>query len=202
MKLIVGLGNPGQQYENTRHNAGFLVLETLINTDKTQVNTDKIRDNPFLDLCKSVSDWKFGKKSECEEATVKMKNGETLFLAQPQTMMNASGRAVRKLLSFYKVAPQDLLVVHDDLDLKLGEFKLQLAKGPKVHNGVNSIEQSLGTGDFWRLRVGVDNRNLNNRRTGEEYVLESFPAGEKSVLTILIHDRLLGEISAWLHATP
>lgn len=198
MKLIVGLGNPGKQYENTRHNAGFLVLTTLINTDKTRINTDGIGENLFLNLCESVLTWKMSKKSECEEATVKMKNGETLVLAKPQMMMNASGRAVKKLLSFYKVEPRDLLVVHDDLDLKLGEFKLQLAKGPKVHNGVNSIEQSLGSSDFWRLRVGVDNRSPENRKPGEAYVLENFPAGERLVFTRLIRDRLLSEIAAWL----
>ncbi|MEK7611013.1 MAG: aminoacyl-tRNA hydrolase [Patescibacteria group bacterium] len=182
MKLIVGLGNPGKQYENTRHNVGFLVLDTLINTDQWQ----------------SVSGWKHDKGRECEEAIVKMPNGETVILAKPQTMMNASGRAVSKLLNFFKVTPKDLLVIHDDLDLKLGEFKLQLAKGPQAHNGVNSIEEVLGTTEFWRLRVGVDNREPVNRTPGEEYVLQAFRPEEQMILDKLIKDSLLSEFSQWL----
>lgn len=198
MKIIVGLGNPGKQYENTRHNVGFLVLERLINTDQKLIYTDKISGNPFNNQCKSVHEWKTDKGRECEEAVVKLANGGSVVMAKPQTMMNASGRAVSKLLNFYKVESKELLVVHDDLDLKLGEFKLQLAKGPKVHNGVNSIEEALGTGDFYRLRIGVDNRDPAGRTPGEEYVLQEFSLEEQTQVDKLIRGALLREIMEWV----
>jgi len=82
----------------------------------------------------------------------------------------------------------DLYIVHDDLDIKLGEYKIQKGKGPKVHKGINSIEKALGTDDFWRVRVGVDNRDSNNRTPGEQYVLQDFTSEEKEIL-----DKVLDE---------
>lgn len=181
MKLIVGLGNRGLKYRSSRHNVGFLVLETLMNTN----------------LCTFVSTWKLNKRLESEVALVR-RGGEVVVLAKPQTLMNASGRAVKKLLAFYKVKPGELLVVHDDLDLRLGEYKLQWAKGPRVHNGVNSVEDSLGTKDFWRLRVGLDNRRPDNRIPGEEYVLQGFVAAEKDILEKASKEKLTFVVSDWL----
>lgn len=201
MKLIVGLGNPGDQYRWSRHNVGFLVLELLINTGKKRINTDtdiRIRENQFINQCKSVSAWKLNKRLESEIALATLAGGGKVIMAKPQTMMNASGRAVKKLMSFYKVKAEDLLVVHDDLDLRLGEFKLQLARGPKVHNGVNSVEVALGTKAFWRLRVGVDNRPPAKRIPGEEYVLQGFTVTEKRALEALIEDKLLSQITVWM----
>jgi peptidyl-tRNA hydrolase, PTH1 family len=96
--------------------------------------------------------------------------------------MNESGKAVKKLVDFYKVEMDDLYVIHDDLDIKLGEYKIQKGVGPKVHGGVNSIERELGKEDFWRARVGVDNRDLENRIPGEEYVLQNFTREERNIL--------------------
>jgi PTH1 family peptidyl-tRNA hydrolase len=121
---------------------------------------------------------------------------------KPQTFMNKSGDAVSRELNFYKLKPEDLIVVHDDLDLKLGEFKIQKGKGPKVHNGVNHVEERLGTKEFWRVRLGVDNRPSSRLRpasriTGDSYVLANFLPEEKARL-----EKLFPEIVRTLRITP
>src|SRR3989344_3218324 len=94
--------------------------------------------------------------------------GDGALLVKPQTFMNNSGEAVQKIINFYKIDLQDLYVVHDDLDIRLGEYKIQFGKGPKVHNGVSSIEQALGTKDFWRVRIGIDNKDVLGKFLPEE----------------------------------
>jgi PTH1 family peptidyl-tRNA hydrolase len=143
MKLLVGLGNPGSKYLQTRHNVGFLFIDYLVK--------NKLLNKQFRTL-------------------------------KPDTFMNNSGLAVSKELNFYKLLPADLIVVHDDLDLRLGEFKMQLGKGPHLHNGVESVEKSVGTKEFWRVRVGVDNRDLENRVSGQSYVLQNFTTEELDML--------------------
>lgn len=142
MKLIVGLGNPGDKYTNTRHNVGYVFIDLL--SDKA-----------------------------LPQGIVAKKTG---------VFMNDSGSAVRSLMDKYKVEATNLYVVHDDLDLKLGEYKIQEAKGPRLHKGLLSIEDVLGTEDFWRVRIGVDSRSVNNQVPGEEYVLEEFSDDEEKVL--------------------
>lgn len=145
MKLVVGLGNPGEEYEKTRHNAGFI----------------------FVDKLAGKESFSFDKKQEAEV----MKKDNYLFV-KPQTFMNDSGRAVRKIMDFYKLSISDVVIAHDDLDIAFGEYKIQREKGPKVHNGVRSVEQSLGRTDFWRVRIGIDNRQPKvNYGTGADYVL-------------------------------
>lgn len=159
MKVIVGLGNPGDKYKNNRHNVGFLVLDRLI-----EVRTE----------------------SKFESLVCKV--GDTL-LVKPQTFVNRSGVAVSEIVNFYKVSTDDLIVVHDDLDIRLGEYKIQKGIGPKIHNGVNSIEECLGRKDFWRVRVGIDNRPMANgewRMVGEDYVLADFTLEENAVLDKVI----------------
>ena len=155
MKLIVGLGNPGEVHANNRHNVGFMVVDRLAGEG---------------------ADW----ASKFDSLIVK--SGEAV-LAKPLTFMNRSGEAVAKLINFYKVDVADLVVVHDDLDIRLGEYKIQKGVGPKVHNGLTSVEEQLGTANFWRLRVGVDNRPVGEARIpGDEYVLTDFlPEEEKTI---------------------
>jgi len=166
MRLVVGLGNPGGEYTYTRHNVGFLVLDSLVNKLLEEVQ------NP---------DFKFQKKFNSE-----ILMGKDYLFAKPQTYMNSSGTVVTKLASFYKIPPSRLYVIHDDLDIAFGEYKICLGIGPKVHNGVNSVEQAFGRKDFWRVSVGVDNRELQNRIDGEEYVLQTFTEEEKTVLKSVI----------------
>lgn len=157
MKLIVGLGNPGKKYANTRHNVGFLAVELLA----------KNNDLGFA----------YNSKFNAEIAT-----SEIFLLAKPETFMNSSGDAVSSIVNFYKIDLDDVFIIHDDLDLRLGEYKIQKAIGPKVHGGINSIEQKLGNNNFWRVRIGVDNRSIENRIAGEEYVLQSFSESEKEMI--------------------
>lgn len=168
MKLIVGLGNPGKEYEGTRHNAGFLMVEKMAGGEKFRLD----------------------KKMEAEIA----KKGDTL-LVKPQTYMNDSGRAVRKIIDFYKINLSDLIVIHDDLDIDLGLWKIQKGIGPKIHNGVNSVEECVGDKDFWRLRIGIDNRKKElTRLSGADYVLARFSNEEEAELK-MIFDKLQDELT-------
>lgn len=161
MKLIVGLGNPGEEYRNTRHNVGFL----------------------FLDYFAQKNSFKLNKKFNSEMLEISQ-NNEKNILAKPQTFMNRSGEAVSKIKNFYKIENENLYVVHDDLDIRLGEFKIQKGVGPKMHNGIISIEESLKEKDFYRIRIGVDNRT-DVKIPGQEYVLGRFAKEEKEKLQLV-----------------
>jgi PTH1 family peptidyl-tRNA hydrolase len=134
IKLIVGLGNPGQQYEKTRHNAGFLFLESLA----------------FERSCSwsNKSDFQ-GLMSECDIA------GEKILLLKPQAFMNRSGNSVGKVARYYKIAVEEILVVHDELDFDVGIIKLKKDGGHAGHNGLRDIIAHLGSNSFYRLRIGI-----------------------------------------------
>lgn len=172
MKLVVGLGNPGDKYKNNRHNVGHLLVDELVKTYGEVV-------------------WESKFESEM------MKVPGIIFL-KPMTFMNRSGEAVSEVVNFYKISVDDLYLIHDDLDIRLGEYKIQNAIGPKVHNGVNSIESSLGKSDFWRVRVGVDNRPTGEARTpGETYVLDDFTQSEMESLK-LVSQKIIAELTELL----
>lgn len=133
-KLLVGLGNPGKDYENTRHNVGFFILDGLAR--KWGVSLDRQKYEGFYGEYFSPP-------------------GEKVLLVKPQTYMNLSGQCVWKWVKFLKISGEDILVIHDELDLALGKFKAQWAAGPAGHNGVRSIIDNLGHKEFNRLRVGV-----------------------------------------------
>jgi PTH1 family peptidyl-tRNA hydrolase len=134
MKLIIGLGNPEPEYQTTRHNTGFLVIDKL--------------------LADSDAETKFDKKTNAEVAKTTI-NKKRVLLAKPQTYMNNSGIAARALLDFYKLKPGNLIVIHDDKDIPLGETRVQTDRGPAGHNGIKSVIEHLGTQNFTRIRVGV-----------------------------------------------
>lgn len=162
MHLIVGLGNPGPEYQRTRHNVGFVFLDKLTKGER----------------------FSFDKKMEGE--VLKLKN---FVLLKPHTFMNDSGRAVRKIVDFYKMSVESVIVVHDDLDIAFGEYKIQKEKGPKVHNGVKSVEECLGRADFWRVRIGIDNRQPGvGYGTGADYVLSKFSNVEQEELEKMFDD--------------
>ena len=175
MKLIVGLGNPGKEYEKTRHNIGFLLIDKLVEILISLEPTDQ-------DLSKIFED-----KAKFKAKVLRFKEN---ILIKPQTFMNNSGLAVFKVASFYKIDSKDIYVIHDDLDIKLGKYKIQKGVGPKLHYGVQSIEKRLKNKKFWRVRIGVDNRSFTSSVSGEEYVLRDFSSKERVILDKVIEDVL------------
>jgi peptidyl-tRNA hydrolase, PTH1 family len=150
MKLIVGLGNPGKEYENTRHNAGASFVDFLVK--KMNLNfVEKFR-SLYVDT---------------------QINGEKIIFIKPQTFMNDSGSAVVETAKFFKILPENIFIAFDDLDIIEGEWKLQLGKYPKIHNGVNDIIQKLGTDKVNFIRIGIDGRSPVERDfiQGRDYVL-------------------------------
>ncbi len=175
-QIVCGLGNPGKEYQSTRHNAGFLFIEKLCL---------ELTGNSFQDTARLQSRF----------SSLIAEVGDTL-LVQPQTFMNDSGRAVHDLFQFYdkeqlrQAAPAQfpqLWVAYDDLDLQVGQTKLQFATGPKVHNGLQSIRQHLSSEEFWHLRIGVDGRNGDRTLSGSEYVLSGFRPEEKTLFEESLH---------------
>lgn len=158
MSLIVGLGNPGNAYEQTRHNAGWWLLDKL-----AQIHGGKFQPEAkfFSDVCKlSVA-------------------GKACWLLKPNTFMNLSGQAVLAFSSFYKILPENILVAHDELDLPPGVARLKCGGGHAGHNGLRSIMASLGGGDFLRLRLGIGHPGSKDQVT--DYVLHR-PAKEDQAL--------------------
>jgi len=151
MKLIVGLGNPGKKYEQTRHNFGFMALDLLAK--------------------KLGTTWRDSTKLKAELA----KTAEYI-LAKPTTFMNQSGSAVSALLKFYKLTPSDLIVIHDDLDIDFGKWKLSSDSRAAGHNGVQSIIDQLGSKKFSRYRLGIRDADLpaDEADEAEKFVLERF----------------------------
>lgn len=185
-KLIVGLGNPGEQYQNNRHNVGFMFIDYLLHFCVTRYT---LHVTPFTN----------NKYVNSEIATIKIDN-DNIILAKPQTFMNESGIAVASCVTRYTLhVTQDLIIVHDDLDIPLGMFKIQKGTGPQLHNGIESIEKHLKTKDFLRVRIGVDARPSNDPTRlqpisdaaryrmvpGETYVLSNFLPDEKNELPII-----------------
>ncbi|HMI99558.1 MAG TPA: aminoacyl-tRNA hydrolase [Gaiellaceae bacterium] len=149
--LVAGLGNPGREYERTRHNVGWMVVDELARRRNGSFRT------------------KFsGKLAEVRDDDLR------LALLKPETYMNVSGQSVGAAVRFFKVAPESLLVVHDDVDLEAGRLQVRLGGGLAGHNGLRSIAQVLGTQDFLRLRIGVGRPGRGDRRPVADYVLSGF----------------------------
>lgn len=181
MKLLVGLGNPGEKYAHTRHNLGFLVLNEFV----------KKMDGGGWKIEVEDRDWKVEEKFKAEVLKVndeRLTMNDKLILAKPLTYMNNSGLAVKLLTTYYKIQNTDLIVIHDDLDLALGKIKIRLGGAAAGHHGVESIISALGTDQFIRVRLGIGNikTQLGERKkehiNAEKFVLEPFMPGEKSKL--------------------
>ena len=163
MKIIVGLGNPGDEYKNTRHNTGFMAVDYL----RKQLGED---DN--------FSDFAFDKKAKAEISSGAV-GKEKVLLAKPQTFMNSSGQAVQQLVNFYKLdSEQDLLLIYDDLDLPLGEIRTA-GTSAGGHKGVQSVFDALGTENIQRVRVGIRGESREKIEDAAYYVLQNFGEEEK-----------------------
>lgn len=165
--LVIGLGNPGKRYNSTRHNAGFMVLDWLC---------ERWNASPFQEESKFSA-----------EATSLIQGTQKIILAKPTTFMNESGRSVQSLLDYYKLGPQSLVIIHDDLDIAPGTLRTTDSSRAAGHNGVQNIIDTLGTQDFFRIRLGIG-------RPGEvqgtcipshDYVLGRFLPDEEATLRTL-----------------
>jgi PTH1 family peptidyl-tRNA hydrolase len=174
--LIVGLGNPGADYAETRHNAGFILVERLAQ--------------------RWQADWKAARKLKARIARVKRREWR-LVLCQPQTFMNASGEAVRALTDYYEVPLERLLAAVDDADLPLGEIRLRGRGSSGGHHGLESLEQHLGTREFPRLRIGIGRREGAREITG--HVLSRFGASEAELMGKVL-TAACDQVECWLDA--
>lgn len=160
IKLVVGLGNPGTEYADTRHNAGFWLLDELAWQWKAAFKEEK--------------------KFFGDTARAKLPAGGEVWLLKPNTYMNRSGQAVQALAQFYKIAPQEILVVHDELDIAPGRIKFKLGGGNGGHNGLKDIQAKLGSTDFYRLRLGIGHPGERNEVVN--YVLKKPRAEERDLI--------------------
>jgi PTH1 family peptidyl-tRNA hydrolase len=167
MILVTGIGNPERKYYRTRHNTGYFAVSIM---------REALRYEGFM----SDGGFNYKKKLLSDIAVAKWQTKIEVVLQKTKTNMNTSGKAVKKAFDKYK--PEEFVLFHDDLDIKLGEFKIQKGKSPKSHNGVKSVEEKLGTKDFWRVRIGIDNRDEDNKIPGEEYVLKRFNKEEFEIM--------------------
>jgi peptidyl-tRNA hydrolase, PTH1 family len=165
MKIITGLGNPGKEYQRTRHNVGFMVIDLLVKELEIADKWQKKFNSLFL------------------------KSGELLLL-KPQTYMNLSGRAVRKVIDFYKIAPQDILIVHDDIDLEEGILKLKNSGGDGGNRGIRSIIEHLGTKEFSRIKIGIGHPGDKDKVS--DYVLSKYEPQQDTLLSAV------SKIKEWL----
>lgn len=154
-KIFFGLGNPDLFLLKTRHNVGCMLIDFI----KDQLNLPLIKKEKFYLLYKN----------------------DNYFFAKSLVFMNNSGIAVKEALKFTKLSAENLYVVHDDLDLEFGKFKIQFKKGPKVHNGVISVTNYLKTDCFYKIRIGIESR-INKKQNGRDFVLSRFSAEEESLL--------------------
>ena len=160
MKLIVGLGNPGKEYENTRHNIGYMFIDYYLNYKKiSNINWKK----------------KFNGLSFITEI-----NGEKTLFLKPTTFMNLSGESIIKYIKYYDIDIDDMIVVCDDLDLSVGSFKFKARGSSGGHNGLKNIETNIGTNNFKRIKIGIGN---NKSIDTKDYVLSKFNNEENEILT-------------------
>jgi PTH1 family peptidyl-tRNA hydrolase len=180
MKLIVGLGNPGEKYEATRHNLGFMIAERFLKN--------------FM-LARSTS-WENSSKFKSDIAQIewqpKHDSLEKVILTKPKTYMNNSGLAVKIIVDFYKIPKDNIWVIHDDIDLPLGVMKIRFGGASAGHHGVESIMENLNTDKFWRFRMGIGEANSKIKiknsklRNVEDFVLSDFVGSERGKLKDLV----------------
>lgn len=181
MKLLIGLGNPGSKYEKSRHNLGYMIMEAL--AEELQIT--------------------FSKKSNLQALVAEGRIGqEKIILAKPTTYMNLTGNAVNALMEYYKIAPADIWIIHDDIDLAFGKLKIHHGRSSAGHRGVENIILILGTKDFYRFRLGIDSRT-DKQRKGEtnKFVMANFSRDDKKKLEKLI-PQIIEIIRKALQTTP
>lgn len=163
MKLIVGLGNPGSRYERTRHNVGAMVADSLVRS--------------------AAQRYKVHKRSGADVATLTL-GGESVLVARNRTYMNTAGDQIGPLAKFYSISPDDIIVMHDELDIDFGAVRLKRGGGEGGHNGLRSISSVIGTRDYLRVRLGIG--RPPGRQDPADFVLKPFPAAAKADVELLV----------------
>ena len=165
MKLIVGLGNPGREYENTRHNVGFMIIDNFANNNNITIDKQKF-DGLFV------------------KTNIK---GIDIILLKPLKYMNLSGEVVKKFVDFYKINIEDILIINDDLDMQLGKIKLKSKGSSGGHNGLKNIENHLNTQEYKRLKIGIsNNKNIDTK----DYVLSKFNGEDLKIIQTTIDNTI------------
>ena len=165
MKLIVGLGNPGREYENTRHNVGFMIIDNFANNNNITIDKQKF-DGLFV------------------KTNIK---GIDIILLKPLKYMNLSGEVVKKFVDFYKINIEDILIINDDLDMQLGKIKLKSKGSSGGHNGLKNIENHLNTQEYKRLKIGIsNNKNIDTK----DYVLSKFNIEDLKIIQTTIDNTI------------
>lgn len=159
MKLILGIGNPGKEYENTRHNVGFMVIDAYLGNIKYQEKFNSLYTKKEID-------------------------NETVYFVKPLTFVNNSGIALRSFMDYFHISVKDILVIQDDLDEDFGKYKLKNNSSSGGHNGIKSIINHLDTQDFLRLKIGINNKNKKNII---DFVLSKFSKSEMEQLNTMMH---------------
>lgn len=160
MKLIVGLGNPGNEYDNTRHNVGFMILDEFAKVNNLEFNKNKF-DGLYVDT---------------------IIEGEKVIFLKPLKYMNLSGEVIKKYVDYFKINVSDVFIIHDDMDLDIGTFKLRYKGSSAGHNGLKNIESNLGTNEYKRIKVGISkNKNIDT----VNYVLGKFNKEEFDKLNVV-----------------
>lgn len=174
MKLIVGLGNPGEKYENTRHNVGFVALDHLLQKLTKLKNTY----------------WEENKKFKALTHELEL-DGEKVVLMKPQTFMNDSGQAVSAYSKYFKIKPEDIYVLHDELDLPLGKIRIRFGGSSAGNNGVASVIDHLGTDKFLRIRMGIGkSQRVHATHDTSDYVLGVLDASEKRKVKTMVNQAI------------
>ncbi|HEY4497009.1 MAG TPA: aminoacyl-tRNA hydrolase [Candidatus Paceibacterota bacterium] len=159
IKIIAGLGNPGPEYEKTYHNLGLLFIQQFIAKYEGSIRQERL--------------YGYSKIT---------KNEKEIIAIKPLTFMNDSGRPIKEAMKKFNCHPEELIVVHDDADLKIGNYKLSFGSGSAGHNGINSIIKSIGTKDFYRLRIGIRDESPADREKAGEIVLKQIPKNHQVIL--------------------
>lgn len=183
MKIIAGLGNPGKKYDGTKHNTGFMALDYYLSQHSLILDRQKFE----------------GKYTKL------VINGEDVILLEPQTFMNDSGRSVAQFAHFFKIEPQNILIIHDDMDMPLGKIRIRANGKSGGHNGIKSIIQDLGTTNFNRLKIGIKHPDNVTQASVISWVLSPFNAEQKKIMDIafasscdVITDFIIGKSSQFL----
>ena len=173
MKLIVGLGNIGKEYENTRHNIGFMVVDELAKRWGTSFN-----------------------KTDRNAMYAEYRAPEKVFLLKPTTYMNLSGVAVGAYANFYNIDPEDIAVIQDDMDMPCGQLRIRRKGSAGGHNGIKSVQEHLGTGEFPRFKVGIGHPERNNKAV-INHVLHAFQGEEKALIEEAVQ-KMADALEKWL----